>query len=184
MIARISTIAELGDRVLGGDLDRLVQVPAVDQVEAAHLLLGLGERARRWSHLAARRRTPVDSAGGGRAAPRGGCREPSPRPPRPRSSGPVLRHTAGVVVIRPDQQHVLHRSPFVVSLARTSALSRDVVARLQLLTSGPAGRADQTLNYPGDYHSETLGGVPLSFALPTGYAWAYPPPWSRADWSS
>ena len=36
--------AELSDGMLGGDLDRLVQIGAFDDVEPADVLLGLGER--------------------------------------------------------------------------------------------------------------------------------------------
>ena len=52
MIGRTSMLPIRAEGILDADLDRLVQVPGLDQVEAAQLLLGLGERAVGGGHLA------------------------------------------------------------------------------------------------------------------------------------
>src|SRR5256886_14049972 len=61
--------------MLGGHLDRLVHIRALDQAEPAHLLLGLGERPVGEQQLAAA--YPDGLALGGRAPP------PAPPPPPP-----------------------------------------------------------------------------------------------------
>jgi hypothetical protein len=51
-----------GGRMSGGDVNRLVEARALDDVEAAHLLLGFGERAIGYQHLAV---AVADADGGG-----------------------------------------------------------------------------------------------------------------------
>src|SRR5579872_1980236 len=100
----------LGGGDLGGDADRLVQVLGLDQVVAAELFAGLGERAVRGQRLAVA--DPHRGGGGDRLQPVG--RLEGAALDDALGEGAVVGHQLGVVLVgvvgfgAVDQQQVLH----------------------------------------------------------------------------
>src|SRR5579859_7761234 len=103
-----------GGRMSGGDINGFVDARALDDVEAAYLFFGFGERAIGYEHLAV-----ADADGAGSTA------WPEPRAAAP---DPPRVHLGGAQDHRfviADHQHVLHGPPFagpdhLVVTARTA----------------------------------------------------------------
>ena len=102
----------------GAALNRLIEARALDDVEAAHLFLSLGERAIGYQHLAV-----ADADGGGIAAwPE--PRATAPDPPGVHFGVPGLDLRQGVHLggaqdhrfVIADHQHVLHGPPSAVTI--------------------------------------------------------------------
>src|SRR5579871_835234 len=116
-----------GGRMPGGDIKGFVDARALDDVEAAYLFFGFGERAIRYQHLAV-----ADADGAGSAAwPEPRAAAPDPSRVHLRIPGLDLRqgvHLGGAQDHRfviADHQHVLHGPPFagrdhLVVTARTA----------------------------------------------------------------
>src|SRR4051812_13115812 len=133
---------ELRGGVLGGNLDRLVEIPALEQVEPAHLLLGLGERPVRQHHLATtdlHRRGVADGT--------------EPRAKLPHAAGPHLVHPRrghpfGLAhldrLVYADQHQVPHGYSFSSwTTRRRAANPRRRRRRGQPGTTGASGMADR-----------------------------------------
>src|SRR5690348_15226597 len=93
--------------MLGGHLDRLVHITALDQAEPAHLLLGLGERPVGEQQLAAA--YPDGLALGGRPQPAAALQHAPFGHPLAPPEAALVRVGRGALV-PPDQQQVSHHS--------------------------------------------------------------------------
>jgi hypothetical protein len=119
-----------GVRVLGRHLDGLVEVGALQQVEAEHLLLRLRERAIGDQHVAAA------DADGGAVGRRPQAVADQPDTATVHLGHPVLDGVARLVlrrhlvaVVTADQEHVLHLGSLLVLLGR-SPLRQPASARI------------------------------------------------------
>src|SRR6478672_8774214 len=93
--------------MLGGHLDRLVHIQALDQAEPAHLLLGLGERPVGEQQLAAAH--PYGLAFGGRSQPAAALQDAARQHPLAPPEAALVRVRRGALVPA-DQQQVSHHS--------------------------------------------------------------------------
>src|SRR4051794_12311293 len=133
---------ELRGGVLGGNLDRLVEIPALEHVEPADLLLGLGEGPVRQHHLAA-----TDLHG------RGVADGAEPRAEPPHAAGlhlvdPRRGHSFGLAhldrLVYADQHQVPHGYSFSSwTTRRRAANPRRRRRRGRAGTTGASGMADR-----------------------------------------